>query len=158
MTRMTGKQVFMRYASQCAPIRLEQGKMDQETFDGIIGYIERRETPPTEILKVAFPDACKELSAFANEYGFPMWSPRTVAMHWRHNHGPAHGHLGICRVSFGSVMRTLTHASPDDMVEVFSDEKRFMVRNIFGLELYPGDIVTIHQACIAEFISRAATF
>jgi|GEM_PF-1393255 len=158
MTGMTGKQVFMRYASQCAPIRLEQGKITQEAYEVITGYIERKEDPPDDVLQVTFPDAYRELKDFAKELGKPMWSPKTVAMHWRHNHGPKHGHVGICAVSFGWVLDTVTHISPNDMAKVLSEEKIFLVRNIFGLELYPGDVVTIHQACVAEVATGASAF
>lgn len=138
--RLSGPQLFLRYAFPCVGDRLHAHLINRLNFELLKSLVKDGGEPRISLLRKCFPNAVKSLETFARIKKKKMWAIRTVAKFWRHHHG----HEGDCAV------RLLTVVAVDNVRLNASVEPGFTVKNFYALDLREGDKVFIHRRVVIE--------
>lgn len=147
---LSGPQLFLMYAGVCEKIRLKFDLISQSDSEEIRRLLKNKIKPETPFLRKCFPNAVADLEKFAIDNSkAEMWSFETVAEFWRHHHG----HEDDCAVTVAIVQYSIPGAD----VVVESGDKIFTVRNPYGYELEPGEVVYLHQKAVIEKAKKGAT-
>ena len=76
-----------------------------------------------------------------------LWSPNTVLGYWRTHKGDHPVKGASCPTKKCRVFQIMPY---DIQVMVSFEGKTFLALNIYKIPLYEGDIVLVHNNCIAE--------
>jgi len=142
MEKLTGPQLFLRYAFPCAEGKLHANQINQAEFESLESFIKNGGEPEIFLLQKCFPNAAKDLKTFSEARDREMWATRTVAKLWRYHHG----HNGDCAVKIATVCSFVG----DSAIQVISGSKVFTAFDTYGLGLDIGDDVYIHHRVIVE--------
>lgn len=80
---MTGGQLFLRHAYNCACVRWGNGTMTREDFTRLKSWYENGTEPDVQFLEICFPNAVSALRAHAEKTGQEMWDIGTVTGFWK---------------------------------------------------------------------------
>ncbi len=141
--KMTGEQLFLRYAFPCAWDKVIQHQIIQEHYDDLRRALTVK-TPRRGPLKYCFPHAFKAMRAWATSIGrrSKLWSLENVANYWRHHHAG----VGECAVELVTAL-----GDSDLLVPVrSSDGREFQAVNQYAYEFEAGAQLYIHRRCVVE--------
>ena len=143
--KLTGEQLFLRYAFPCASSRLAGGKINMQHFLELKQLIEDAEQPRRGLLSFCFPNAARRLRDYAIVNGLGRWDLATVKGLWRRHHG----HKDECRV-----LRCEVIAVGNDEVKTIAlcewEGEQFIAINLYNLPLQKGCSVYVHRRTIVE--------
>jgi hypothetical protein len=141
--KLTGEQLFLRYAFPCADTMLIIGKIDEEHFLELDQLVKSNGQPRRRLFPFCFPNAFRKLRKYAEENGLKRWALSTVQDLWR-NH---HDHEGDCRV------RRCTVVEVDDggvIITVLCGEEQFATINLYHLPILLDNVVYVHRKVVVE--------
>jgi len=141
--KLTGSQLFLRYAFVCAEDKLRLGKISRGNFEQLKLAAENNLKINNSLLEYCFGDATQALRVFSEKRNVEIWSFENVAKYWRHNHG----HDGDCAVR----STVVTAISPDNLsLQVILENKNFWVKNYYNLNVQMGDSIYLHKRIAIE--------
>lgn len=141
--RLTGQQLFLRYAFPCANWRLSRGFIDKIDLANLKKFVWGKDYPSPDFLKRCFPEAFRKLREFARSRKREMWDVDVVADFWRHHHN----HLES-PVYCGEV--TKINKTTGIVTVVVKGVGEMMASNWYGIRISIGDSVFTHQHVIIE--------
>lgn len=141
--KLTGPQLFLRYAFPCAEDKLRSKNITSGDFEWLKNTVDGNLEPNGWLLEYCFREASQDLKIFAKNRRGRKWSFENVAEYWRHNHG----HEGDCAVTTAVVCEV-----NKDGAIVSSNNVKFFVLNRYNLNLQVGVSVYLHKRTVIEIV------
>lgn len=140
MLKLTGPQLFLRYAWPCAEDKLRTGKITAKECSILEHWIFYPSEPDTRLLTKCFPKAEEALKKHAQYFELEEWSFENVSGYWR----SYHGHSDECAVT-----EEIVFSIKDKKIVLVRDGGKFVV-NWYGIKLREGDSIYVHRRVIIE--------